>query len=90
MYQELTYPLNEDTCYQSSVILSRKGYPENNDKAMLRIGGGNNECVQEELFWTSEFPFSGIWSKHEINFTPGQSYYYLILESYHGPLQIIK
>jgi hypothetical protein len=81
--QRLLKPILKGSCYTMSLDLSHSDtYTGYNQPARLRIWGGRARCDRRQMLWESELIEHSNWETYEIEFTPGGTFHYIIIEAY--------
>lgn len=81
--QRLLKPILKNFCYTMSMDLAHsKTYTGYNQPVRLRIWGGRARCDRRQMLWESELINHSDWEKYEIEFTPGGTFHYIIIEAY--------
>ncbi len=81
--QRLLRPIMKGTCYSMTLDLAHSStYTGYNQPVRLRIWAGRARCDRRQMLWQSELINHSDWETYEIEFTPGGSFHYIILEAY--------
>ncbi len=82
--QRLEAPLEKGQCYRFYLSLSTaKTYAGYGQPIKLRIWGGAEKCVKQQLLWESPLISHQHWVRYSVEFTTLLTVHYIILEAFH-------